>query len=196
MEYNIDGSLFATRDESTPSTVWIWSPKLPSAVAILIHHSPVKRIRWHPEIAGLLLIHCNIVDPVIHLWNAPWESPKVIGLQLDKLGGKMEANWLLDDATDMHSLMLGNAYNYVIGKISRNGELVSLPKEIEMTGAGPENMFDEGNSLDLSPIKVSHDEVTMEARGDSSALEYSEQWNVSDEVDDTFNYRRHAKSSI
>lgn len=196
IEYNIDGSLFATRDESTPSTVWIWSPKLPSAVVILIHHSPVKRVRWHPEIAGLLLIHCNIVDPVIHLWNAAWESPKLISLELDKLGGKMEANWLRDDATDMHTLMLGNAYNYVTGKISRNGELVSLPKEIEIAGAGPEDMFDEGNSMDLSPVKVSHDEVTMEAGGDSSAFGYSEQWNVSDEVDDTFNYRRHAKSSI
>lgn len=170
IEYNIDGSLFATRDDSTLSTVWIWSPKLPSAVAILIHHSPVKRVRWHPEIADLLLIQCNIVEPVIHLWNAAWEIPKVISLQLEKPGGKMEASWLLDEAVEIPILMLGNAHNYVIGQISRNGELASLPKKTEMTDAGPEDMFDEGNSMHLL--------------------------NVSDEVDDTFHYRRQAKSSV
>lgn len=170
IEYNINGSLLATRDDSTPSTVWIWSPQLPSAIAILIHHFPVKRVRWHPNIANLLLIQCNLVDPVIHLWNAAWEAPKVIRLPLDKLEGKIEANWLHDEAIDMHMLMLGNAHNYVIGQISRNGELASLPDEIEMTGAGPEDMFDEGNSLDLCQ--------------------------VSDEVDDTFRFRRQAESSI
>lgn len=103
----------------------------------------------------------------------------------------MEANWLLDEANDMHTLMLGNAHNYVTGQISRNGELASLPRKIEITGAGPEDMFDEGNSLDLSPIKLS-----MEAGGTSSGFAHSGQWNVSDEVDDTFQYRRHAQSSI
>lgn len=82
----------------------------------------------------------------------------------------MEASWLLDEAIEMHILMLGNGHNYVIGQISRNGELVSLPNITEMTDAGPEDMFDEGNSMDLL--------------------------NVSDEVEDTFHYRRQAKSSI
>lgn len=130
----------------------------------------MKKVRWHPEIADLLLIQCNIVDPVIHLWNPAWQVPKVISLQLEKSGGKMEAHWLLDEAIDMNILMLGNAHNYVVGQISHNGELVSLPKKIEMTGAGPEDMFDEGNSLELC--------------------------HVSDEVDDTFHYRRQAQSSI
>ncbi|MCJ1467897.1 hypothetical protein MMC07_006522 [Pseudocyphellaria aurata] len=170
IEYNIDGSLLATRDDTTPSTVWIWSPQSPSAVAILIHHSPVKKVWWHPSIVNLLLIQCDLVDPVAHLWNAAWEAPKVIKLPLDKLDGKIEAKWLFDEAIDLHMLMLGNAHNYVIGHISPDGELASLPDEIETTGAGPEDMFDEGNSLDLCK--------------------------VSDEVDDTFRFRRHAESSI
>lgn len=196
IEYNVDGSLFATKDDSTPSTVWIWSPKLPSPVAILIHHSPVKRVRWHPETANLLLIHCNIVDPVIHLWNAAWDIPKVISLQLNKVGEKMEANWLLDDSSDMYILMLGNAHNYVIGQISRNGELTSFSKKFETTGAGAEDIFDEGNSLDFSPIKVSRDDFTTAAGGDSFGFGHSGQRNVSDEVEDTFHHRRHAKASI
>ncbi|MCJ1427861.1 hypothetical protein MMC29_005767 [Sticta canariensis] len=159
IEYNIDGSLFATSDDSTRLTVWIWSPKLPSAVAILIGHSPVKR------------------------------SP--IGQTRWKDGG----NWLLDEAIDMHTLMLGNAHNYVVGLISRNEERAALPKKTEITSAGPEDMFDEGNSLDLSPIMVSHGEASIEAGGDSPKFGHSAQWTVSDKVDDFFHYRRHTRSS-
>ena len=195
IEYNTDGSLFTTRDNSLPSTVWIWSPKLVTAIAVLIHHSPVKRVQWHPVIADLLLVQCTVAKPAIHLWNATWEIPKVVSLPLDKLGGKMEANWLFSEASDMLSLILGNAHNYTIAELSHDGELSSCHKKGEITGAGPEDMFDEGNSLDLSPIMISHEEFTMANGQVSLPCGPSEPWNLSDEVDDTFHHRRHVKAS-
>ena len=44
-------------------------------------------------------------------------------------------------------------------------------------GLGPDDMFDEGNSMDLSPIKISDLNFTVEGTGG--------------EVEDTFYYRRH-----
>ena len=41
-------------------------------------------------------------------------------------------NWLLDEAIDMYTLMLGNAHNYVVGLISRNEERAALPKKTEI----------------------------------------------------------------
>ena len=61
---------------------------------------------------------------------------------------------------------------------------------------GPEDMFDEGNSMDLSPVKFCSDGVTIKGL-DGDATEdiigvggEGEQWDPSGEVDDTFEYLR------
>lgn len=193
IEYNIDGSLFVTRDDATPSTVWVWSPKQPFAAAVLIHHSSVKKVLWHPVINDLLLMHCNVAEPVIHLWNPAWKAPKVIRLPLLKLGGRMEASWLHVEASNSISLMVGNAQNYVDVHLDYDGELTSSFKKAKLVGAGPEDMFDEGNSLDLSPIKILHDEPRGDTEDDFLTYGQPGQWNVAEDVDDTFYYRRHVK---
>ena len=81
-------------------------------------------------------MHCNIVDSVIHIWNAAWETPKVISPQLGKLGGKTKANWLFDEVIDMHTLMLGKAHNYDVGLKSRNAELLHLPTKTDIPCTG------------------------------------------------------------
>lgn len=54
-------------------------------------------------------------------------------------------------------------------------------------------MFDEGNSLDLSPIKISHSTVEVSAAyggdGDGSGLGVTEEM-----LDDTFHYRRQVRA--
>lgn len=194
IEYNIDGSLFATRDDSIPSTVWIWSPKLSWAVAVLIHHSSVKKVQWHPVLTDLIFVQCNMARPAVHLWSAAWEIPKVVNLPLHKLGGRLEAAWLPTEASDTLSLMLGNAHNYTTAELTHAGELSSCPNKGEITGAGPEDIFDEGNSLDLSPIRITHDAFTMEMGPVSLRNGPLEPWNLSDEVDDTFHNRRNVKA--
>ena len=59
---------------------------------------------------------------------------------------------------------------------------------------GAEDMFDEGNSLDLSPIKISHS--TVEVSGYEGQLENSGSGFgfTEDMLDDTFHYRRHVKA--
>ncbi|KAF1986400.1 WD40 repeat-like protein [Aulographum hederae CBS 113979] len=68
--FNADGTLIATRDDSTPTTVWIWDLKTLSPRSILIQHSPVKSLTWHPTRLELLLIQCVQDDPVVYLWSS------------------------------------------------------------------------------------------------------------------------------
>lgn len=92
--------------------------------------------------------------------------------------------------------MITSAHQYITAQISDSGELIpSDPEPDEAArsvgaGVGAEDMFDEGNSLDLSPIKlgdmgISHDyeDANLETGLNDEA------------IDDTFHYRRHIKTT-
>lgn len=194
LEYNKDGGLLATKNDYNPTTIWIWHLKSMSAAAVLIHHLPIKRIQWHPLINDLLLIHSSVTEPVIHLWKDSWEVPKVISLHLDRRSKKMEASWL-SDSDGLSSFMLTSLHNFAIGRINKEGELKSMSGKTEV-GAGPEEMFDEGNSLDLSPLKESQGDMLTDIQNRSPGNEHLDQWTAPDEADDTFEYRRQRKASI
>ncbi|KAF2749872.1 hypothetical protein M011DRAFT_439249 [Sporormia fimetaria CBS 119925] len=60
--FNVDGSLCATRDDSTPNTIWIWDLRSLTPRAILIQYSPVK-------------LSQNITKPAgtaVARWDARW----------------------------------------------------------------------------------------------------------------------------
>ncbi|KAF2194439.1 hypothetical protein K469DRAFT_705888 [Zopfia rhizophila CBS 207.26] len=69
--FNADSTLVATRDDSTPTTVWIWDLRSLSPKTILIQHAPVKSLQWHPTNPSLLLIQCIQDTPILYLWSAP-----------------------------------------------------------------------------------------------------------------------------
>ena len=207
MSFSGDGTLLATKNDSIPTTVWIWSLQSGRPVAVLIHHSPVKQISWHPQQSDLLLIHCAIPDPAIHLWKSTWSAPMIITLPLSNTGGRLEAHWLRSLDLDSYNILLTSTHSYITAQISQTGSLIpsadALSSDPDLgfrsVGTGAEDMFDEGNSLDLSPIKIAHDE-TMEVHdgfddgGDGSG---SSGFGLGNEmVDDTFHYRRHIKAGV
>lgn len=81
--------------------------------------------------------------------------------------------------------MLATKQHFAIQKLQDDDvdATTEEPLKLSFVGLGPEEMFDEGNSMDLSPIKLSHDQY--------------EGWlgmggtDFDDDVDDTFDYRRH-----
>lgn len=192
LEFNIDGTLLATKSDAMPSIVWIWYPHRAAPAAVLIHHSPVKRIQWHPTIADELLTHCNISQAAVHIWKATWKIPKVVGFHLKKPGGRMEATWLGNNAANWPTLMLGNAQNYAIAHIDHEGELISSSKNGEIPDLGPEDMFDEDRLGDNSHSAVSYDD---EAQGNARLGLLDNESSTHDQVDDTFDYRRHLKAA-
>ncbi|MCJ1397295.1 hypothetical protein MMC11_000487 [Xylographa trunciseda] len=184
LTFDRSGSLLASQAESTPSTVWIWSLVSLIPHSILIHHSTVKNLQWHPEDPERLLIHCATEDSVVHLWQSSIDTPHIMPVPLSKPGGRTEASWV--QSTDVSPanpvIMLANTLNYALQHVPDAGEgemAMDTSLSVVVEGLGPEDMFDEGNSMDLSPIKLSHEQFGM---GLDAA---------SDEVDDTFDYRRH-----
>ncbi|MCJ1387401.1 hypothetical protein MMC18_000244 [Xylographa bjoerkii] len=184
LTFNGSGSLIVSRSDLTPSTVWIWSLESLTLHSVLIHHSTIKSLQWHPGDSDCLLVHCATEDPVIHIWQSSSESPCIISIPLSKPGGRTEASWVqCSDVGQGNPVgMLTNTFNYALQHVLDAGdcdETVDTSLSASIEGLGPEDMFDEGNSMDLSPIKLSHEQVGM-------GLEAA-----SDEVDDTFDYRRH-----
>ncbi|KAH7080890.1 hypothetical protein FB567DRAFT_115057 [Paraphoma chrysanthemicola] len=70
LAFNTDGTLCATRDDSTPSTVWIWDLRSLKPWTILIHFSPVKSLQWHPHDPLRLLIQTNHDSPTVYIYTA------------------------------------------------------------------------------------------------------------------------------
>lgn len=104
--FNSDGTLCATRDDSTPSSVWIWDLRSLRPRMILIQYAPVKSLLWHPVDATLLLIQTSHDFPVVYLYTSTHISestspssfaspPAIIDLssQLVKPANNVPARW-------------------------------------------------------------------------------------------------------
>ena len=183
MEFNRKGTLLATRSDSTPSTLWIWSLTSQSPIAILIHHAAIRSIHWHPRVDDLLLIHCALDHPIVHIWKSTWDTPKVLNLHLNTIGGRLKACWLLTETHELSRLMVGNAHNYCTASMNTDGGLLPTTVTLEATiDQGPDDRFDE-SLIDFSPVKLPQADLNG----------YPGRCSLSDEVDDTFQYKHPAK---
>ena len=98
----------------------------------------------------------------------------------------MEACWLYTKACEHSRLLLGNASNYSTASMNADGEsLLPSGNEEEAVDQGPDDRFDQ-SLIDFSPVKLPYD--------DSNG--YSDQWGLSDDVDDTFQYKHPAKLAV
>ena len=190
----------ATIDDFLPTTVWIWSLNTGTAVAVLIHHSPVRHIKWHMTETDLLLVHCAIPEASIHLWKSSWEAPRIIDLPLEKANHKLEASWLLSQDASQFQVLLSSTSRHITALLSSSGDLIPKAPELNENfdrsiGTGAEDIFDEGNSLDLSPIKITHDETEVLDKLEDGIDDSRTGFGLGNEmVDDTFHYRRHIRA--
>lgn len=189
MTFNADGTFVATRNDSMSTTVWIWSLKLLAPYAIIVQHSAVRSIQWHLTCSDLLMIHCVNDDRIVYLWSADWEQPRIIAMPIQKLAGKQEARWIYTKPNHRPRILFGDAQNYVIGSVPREGTETESPIRKFVTVGNPEPLFDEGDSFDLSPARF----LQEGSSGDDGLSGRSS--GLSGEVDDTFHYRRHVANS-
>ncbi len=119
-------------------------------------------------------------------------------LPLPRIGGRLEASWLESSSDDNFNIMVNSAHQYTTARISSDGELIedAMPPEMAVASIDPgaEDMFDEGNSLDLSPIKISHSTVEVSGYEDGNDHSRSGFGFTEEMLDDTFHYRRHVKA--
>lgn len=98
-------------------------------------------------------------------------------------------------AAEGHSrLIVGDSKQYSVVELDDNGNVVQPQNLPAPMLSSPDARFDEGNSPDLSPVKLRDGATTDSAAG---SPEGSGRWSgMSDELEDTFHYRQPAKNSI
>ena len=202
IEFNPDESMLATKSDSWPTTVWIWSVAAGRLLTTLIHHSPVKHIEWHPVQNDMLLIHCAVPEPVVYIWRKSWDTPTVLSLPLERAvaAGKTAATWLQSPPDlDVANVMLSSSHHYATAQFSivdgkpiapMASSFAEPEAAARSVGTGPEDMFDEGHSLDFSPVKIANGAVDL---GDGFAEGFGM---TGENVDDTFYYRRNVKAGV
>ncbi|KAF2437791.1 hypothetical protein P171DRAFT_173179 [Karstenula rhodostoma CBS 690.94] len=132
MAFNKDGTLCATRDESTPTTVWIWDLRSLQPKTIFILHSPVKALQWHPVYPSHLLIQSTHDSPTLYLYTAqPLPSstsssdstsgpPTILSLadNITKPAGsaaaKWTARWLNTEPDKKPAMVVGHQQGYLL----------------------------------------------------------------------------------
>ncbi|KAF2010998.1 TolB, C-terminal domain-containing protein [Aaosphaeria arxii CBS 175.79] len=90
LAFNMDGTICATRDDATPTTIWIWDLRSLRPSMILIQHSPVKSLQWHPTDPSLLLIQTTQDTPTLYLWRAPSLQSSTFGASTSSSRTPME----------------------------------------------------------------------------------------------------------
>lgn len=71
--FSADGRHLATRDERMLNTVWIWDINVMRAKAVLLQHSNVRRMHWHPLQTHLLMLDCG--ESMAYLFDASSDRP-------------------------------------------------------------------------------------------------------------------------
>jgi WD40 repeat protein len=72
--FNSEGTMCASRDDSTPCTVWIWDLRSLRPRTIIIMYAPVKALLWHPHDPNRLLIQTAHDEPIVYLYTASQRS--------------------------------------------------------------------------------------------------------------------------
>ncbi|KAF9734590.1 hypothetical protein PMIN02_012044 [Paraphaeosphaeria minitans] len=132
MAFNKDGTLCATRDDSTPTTVWIWDLRSLQPRTILILHSPVKALQWHPSHPSHLLIQSVHDSPTLYLYTAhpfasstsssdPTTGPPTILSLADNIAkpvgsapAKWSARWLTTEPDQKPAMVVGHQQGYIL----------------------------------------------------------------------------------
>ncbi|KAK5164552.1 uncharacterized protein LTR77_009758 [Saxophila tyrrhenica] len=74
--FSCDGSWLATRDERMLNTVWIWNMATLNAHAVLVQHSNVRKLHWHPTRPDELLLDCG--EGIAHFFSPISSNPPTI----------------------------------------------------------------------------------------------------------------------
>lgn len=195
MSFDHSGTMLATRIEDLPTTLWIWDIKTRLLCSVMIFHSPIAKMTWHPRIDELLMIRCEESRGIVHLWDASWETPQIIsfGEQLPggKVIGKTIARWLNSDSASP-ALLFSDSQDCMLASLSgpEDGDLPwhdSELKGVDIYGQPEES------SLLATTTEKKNGKVTIEALMEEDS--FTRMSDGSEEVDDTFHFRKYLDPS-
>ncbi|CAJ2506160.1 Uu.00g002900.m01.CDS01 [Anthostomella pinea] len=79
-KFDSSSTLLATRLEEAPSTIWIWDVPTAELRAVIMYHSSVSKVEWHPDQPELLLMRCegDNYGGVLFVWDPLSGGPRSI----------------------------------------------------------------------------------------------------------------------
>ncbi|KAI0114917.1 hypothetical protein F4814DRAFT_439989 [Daldinia grandis] len=98
-KFDCSSSLLATRLEDAPGTIWIWDISSSDLRAVLMYHSNVTKLEWHPMQPELLLMRCegDSYGSLVFIWDPLSHGPRSVDLAHRLPGAtnsKTYATWL------------------------------------------------------------------------------------------------------
>lgn len=161
LTFNADGTLCATREDSTPSTVWIWDLQSLKPRTILIQYAPIKSLRWHPHDPLRLLIQTNHDAPAIYIYTATHLSsstssssrshqpPSILDLEThiptSRPAGSSPARWTLSwlptSADKKPVFTLGHQQAYIVVWPEGKDQILRFEREDE-GGESDDSLYD------------------------------------------------------
>ncbi|EUC39216.1 hypothetical protein COCCADRAFT_31932 [Bipolaris zeicola 26-R-13] len=213
LSFNSEGTMCASRDDSTPCTVWIWDLRSLRPRSILIMYAPVKALLWHPYDPNRLLVQTTHDDPVVYLYTASQRShaasassanssattqhpPSILYLvpHIAKPAVATPARWTLSwlcgpaNSNKKPCFALAHTQASVVVWPEGKDQILRFEHEDEEEGEVEEEGSDD-SLYDIltgrTPVPGTRDSMQEEGFGDSTG--------TVQELDDTFRSRRHAQ---
>ena len=206
MAIDTTGTLIASKSESLPTTICIWDTASKLLRAVLIQHSPVAKLTWHPSINELLLIRCESEDTkgVAYVWEPSYETPKIIGFSTQlpegRTMGKTVIRWLPTSSPhDNHeesqtpALFFADTQDTILASLSENEEDVPWNEEAKPKAVGSYGQAEESplNIVDMPYHEDAGSELpSPEEAGNGTILTLGEEDMTEGDMDDTFDFKK------
>lgn len=129
LTFNADATLCATRDDASPSTVWIWDLRTLKPRMIVIQYAPIRALLWHPQDPERLVIQTTHDAPAVYMYTATDSSPPAI-LDLENhiskpaasVPARWHVSWLPSPTSSLSSskeerkplFLLAHAQSYIL----------------------------------------------------------------------------------
>lgn len=170
--FNADGSLLATKDDGTPTVVFIWDLQSMTLQSVLVQHSVVKRLKWHPTDHNRLLIQCAQEDTVVYTWDSTQDKPTAVPIPGGRLGVRADHRWIVSEHRPS-AVLVGDPFGSVVAWVD------GMPESDSSSGSHSEVSFLEGGvEQDANARKTVFDDNPTSAT-----------------LDDTFQFRREVSVS-
>lgn len=173
-----------------PTAVFVWDLAELKCCTVLLQHSVVKKLTWHPTDPNSLLIQCIQGESTLYTWNALEAGPRVLNMPSVTLSGKTEAQWIPRQSHKKPSIMFGDHRGFAIVYPDGRDDTLSPYMEANQDSSRQEGLHSDKDSVYNA---LNHEE--FDSREHKTPHVPAENMDTAQVFpDDTFNYRRGAKA--
>ncbi|KAI1823042.1 hypothetical protein F4861DRAFT_349723 [Xylaria intraflava] len=185
VKFDPSSSLLASRLDNAPSTIWIWDIPTSELRAVLMYHTSVTKVEWHPSQPELLLVRCEgeRYSGIVFVWDPLSNGPRPIEfshrLPSAKVTGRSDSTWL-ETITESAALFYADHESYVLLSLAdTNSDPEAVPWAKQVT-VKPHMSIDSPTDCNFSTNYSDDDDGNNSTDADEGMSE----------LDDTFQFKK------